>query len=154
MAKKGTCPQCGSSFTAEEDIGEVYDNSHGSEEIICGNCNTEFSYDHQGGCFLTTAAVEFQGKPDDCRELSLMRDLRDNHLLGDHPEGEKMVENYYAVAPEIVTEINRSSDPDRELGYIWSEIQDIADEVEANNLESATREYRSLVEKMESRHLA
>jgi|GEM_PF-6475455 len=65
-----------------------------------------------------------------------------------------MVENYYAVAPEIVTEINRSSDPDRELGYIWSEIQDIADEVEANNLESATREYRSLVEKMESRHLA
>lgn len=55
----------------------------------------------RGGCFITTAICKDKGLPDDCDDLKLLRNFRDNVLIKTH-EGRVAVKTYYLVAPEIV----------------------------------------------------
>ena len=50
-----------------------------------------------GACFLTTAACEVLGKPDDCIELQTFRKVRDN--LFNHPIAKWLIRKYYREAP-------------------------------------------------------
>ena len=69
-------------------------------------------------CFITTATCLSLGKGDGCRELSAFRDLRDNYLAG-RPGGRALIEEYYALAPGLIRNIERR--PDRAVIYrqIW-----------------------------------
>ena len=58
------------------------------------------------GCYLTTACVDAMEFPDDCLELQTMRRLRDEYILPNIENGRKIVEEYYAKAPQIVSAIN------------------------------------------------
>lgn len=58
-----------------------------------------------GGCYLTSACVEAKGLPDDCMELTTLRNFRDNWLKN-QPGGLAEVAEYYAAAPKIVEKIN------------------------------------------------
>lgn len=51
------------------------------------------------GCFLTTATVQYMGLPDDCKELTFARMLRDNIMSFNEPS---MVELYDIVGPILV----------------------------------------------------
>lgn len=62
-----------------------------------------------GGCYLTTACVVSKGLPDDCHELETLRKFRDSYLKPTE-EGAKLVEEYYALAPRIVSRINESKE--------------------------------------------
>ena len=64
-------------------------------------------------CFITTAVCEFEGKPDDCAELTAFRGFRDGWLK-EHG-GEALIEEYYEIAPAIVTAIDYCDD--RETQY-------------------------------------
>jgi len=64
------------------------------------------------GCFLTTACVNYAGLPDECFELQILRDFRDNYLALT-PEGQALIHQYYVEAPIIVDFIN--SDQQREF---------------------------------------
>ncbi len=57
-----------------------------------------------GGCFLTTACVETKGLRDDCKELTLLRQLRDGYIIG-LPEGGRSIAEYYRISPSIVNSI-------------------------------------------------
>jgi len=57
-----------------------------------------------GGCFITTAICESEGKADDCRELMILRKFRDEFMITDS-ERKKLVEEYYRIAPDIVRSI-------------------------------------------------
>lgn len=70
-----------------------------------------------GGCYLTSACVEAKGLPDDCVELTTLRDFRDNWLKK-QPGGLAEVTEYYAVAPKIVKKINELPDAKE----IWTEV--------------------------------
>lgn len=60
-------------------------------------------------CYITTAVCEGKNKPDDCYELETLREYRDHYLM--HTEdGKKLVEEYYDVAPAIVTAIKMQND--------------------------------------------
>jgi hypothetical protein len=52
-------------------------------------------------CYITTAVCEQQNKPDDCHELTILRDYRDSYLLQTE-EGRALVEEYYDIAPGLV----------------------------------------------------
>ncbi len=65
----------------------------------------------KGLCYITTAVCEYQGKADDCRELTAFRGYRDNYLMSS-PEGQKLVEEYYDTAPYLVQVMNMQ--PDKE----------------------------------------
>ncbi len=71
-------------------------------------------------CYITTAVCENLGKPDDCYELRILRNYRDNYLLGSE-SGRGIVDTYYNIAPTIVNRINKKSDRDRIYRSIFEE---------------------------------
>lgn len=73
---------------------------------------------HRKWCYITTAVCETFGKPDDCYELTLLRNYRDSYLLK-QPGGEEIVREYYDVAPTIVKHINRRPDHRKIYRKVW-----------------------------------
>ena len=74
---------------------------------------------NSGGCYLTSACVEAKGLPDDCEELTVLRDFRDNWMK-QQPGGKEEIAEYYVTAPQIVAKINRQ----RDAKQIWESIYD------------------------------
>lgn len=70
------------------------------------DCQT---YKNHSSCFITSAVCRSTGKPDDCRELTVMRAFRDA-WLAEQPGGAEAIEEYYACAPSIVAAIEARPD--------------------------------------------
>lgn len=66
------------------------------------NSDTEINQ----GCYVTTACVTFQGLSDDCNELQVLRQLRDRYVIN-LQNGTTEIEEYYSLAPKIITAINK-----------------------------------------------
>lgn len=61
-------------------------------------------------CFITTAICTHEGKPDDCEELTAFRGFRDGWM---RENGDvDLIEEYYEIAPAIVTAIDFGDDPE------------------------------------------
>lgn len=71
-----------------------------------------------GGCFVTTAACKALGKQDDCEELQRFKELRDTYIIN-QADGEKIIAEYYRIAPGIVQEIESTKNPIKEYKFIW-----------------------------------
>jgi len=80
---------------------------------------TETSGGGGGMCYLTTAACEYFGRPDNCHELNMLRKFRDEWLKN-QPEGAKLVETYYSVAPKILENISKHSEKDKIYNIMWN----------------------------------
>ena len=82
----------------------------------------EYEYIEQGFhrkfCYITTAVCQTFQKPDDCYELTLIRNYRDGYLAK-LPEGECIIKAYYDVAPTIVKHINKRKDSAAIYEGIW-----------------------------------
>jgi len=72
-------------------------------------------------CFLTTACTVFMNKSDDCPELTELRKFRDTELVN-NAEGRKLVDEYYAIAPQIVQNIARQSDKAKIFNAIYTDM--------------------------------
>jgi serine/threonine protein kinase len=66
-------------------------------------------------CFITTAVCGYFNKPDDCYELTLLREYRDS-WLAQQPDGKALIKEYYETAPKIV----RAMDDDSQYGSIYT----------------------------------
>ncbi len=73
------------------------------------------------GCYLTSACVEEMGLPDDCYELTTLRGFRDTYMKSTL-EGRAEVEEYYRIAPLIVSAIDRDPDKDSILRGIYDNL--------------------------------
>jgi len=60
-----------------------------------------------GGCFITSACVEYKGLTDDCAELQTLRKYRDIMVQEDESFRGKVLE-YYRKAPLIIQQIEKS----------------------------------------------
>lgn len=60
---------------------------------------------NSAGCFLTSACMKAKNLPDNCHELETLRDFRDNWLQN-QPNGPELIQEYYRIAPQIVSNIN------------------------------------------------
>jgi hypothetical protein len=70
-------------------------------------------------CFLTTAACEVVGLPDDCWELRTLRRFRDR-AMPRLPSGAEDIARYYREAPAIVAALRRRADAPRAfLALYW-----------------------------------
>ena len=83
--------QWGSAFATRE-LGKLRSGSSGSD-----------------GCYITTAVCDWQGKADDCYELTQFRRFRDLWLINE-PDGKELIEEYYSIAPLIVEKIESNKD--------------------------------------------
>lgn len=75
---------------------------------------------HRKWCYITTAACQVRGMQDDCEELNLLRNYRDTYMAAQE-DGEKLILEYYDIAPSIVKHINMRPDADRIYDGIWKD---------------------------------
>lgn len=98
------------------------------------------------GCFLTTAACELRGLPDDCHELTTLRRFRDEVLLSSR-EGCALVEDYYNEAPSLVPFIKVDEESER----VWRDIQETVAQIERGRHAEAIAAYLSMFERLRTK---
>lgn len=98
-------------------------------------------------CFLTTACVRYANKSDDCYELTVLRNFRDTYVVS-LINGKELLDEYYRIAPIIVSKINNSKDPEIEYKMMLDEILDIISKIEASNQNSAVSAYTLMFDRL------
>lgn len=102
-------------------------------------------------CFITTACVESKGLPDDCEELKVLREYRDNYLLK-HKYGIELIRFYYTYAPSIVDGINRQPDARKIYRNLYTVIRKCVSCIHRRDLEEAFLIYVKMVLKLRDRY--
>lgn len=109
--------------------------------------------DSSGGCFLTSACMEAKGLPDDCHELTVLREFRENYLRP-LPGGKGEIAEYYFVAPQIVEKIKNRADSRSILDSIYEMlVKPCVEMIERGENENAHLLYRSTVKRLQSEYL-
>lgn len=105
-------------------------------------------------CFITTAVCEELGKPDDCEELTAFRAFRDGYLR-QCPDGEALVEEYYDIAPGIVTCIDHCGDRTQRYMEIRDRyLQPCYEDLQAGRMEACKKRYIQMVRDLEKQYLS
>lgn len=106
---------------------------------------------HKEGCFISTAVCQILGKTDNCEELKLLRNFRDN-FLANNPSLQSIVDEYYVISPQI-------ADALRDNPHRYKIAKDILDchinpililIKDGRNIE-AISSYRTMVDKLQLR---
>ena len=95
-------------------------------------------------CFITTACVQYNGLSDDCKELTLLRAYRDNHLAST-PLGLELIDEYYDRAPLLVQQLNQRIDRKSLYDELFERIRAACNLIECGQPERATIEYKNAV---------
>lgn len=74
----------------------------------------------KSSCFITSAVCESFGKSNDCYELTVFREFRDNWLIK-QADGKALIREYYRVAPHIVEQIKFSPNAREIYIKIWEQ---------------------------------
>lgn len=103
-------------------------------------------------CYITTAVCESIHKSDDCRELTLLREYRDN-ILSNEEGGKDIINEYYDIAPTIVKRINRSEDPDAEYLHLYDEfILKCIKSIEDKEYDKCRKTYTDMVTELKNKY--
>jgi hypothetical protein len=106
-----------------------------------------------GCCLVTTACVTSMGLPDDCYELRILRQFRDDYMrTRDH--GDELVENYYELAPSVIAAIDARPDKAGIYREMFVLVQNCVALIEASELEQAMRTYANIVLELKARFLS
>ena len=107
-----------------------------------------------GLCFITTAVCEAEGLPDDCAELTAFRAFRDGYLRA-CPDGEALIEEYYRIAPGIVSCIDVCSDRAAKYAAIRDKwLSPCYRDLLAGRLEPCKARYVDMVRSLEKEYLS
>lgn len=107
----------------------------------------------KGLCYITTAVCKSLDKPDDCYELSLLRDYRDQYLL-ESEKGTETVKEYYNIAPTIVKRIDRQENSAEIYAGIWKDyLNPCVGLIEADKKQECQVLYSDMVRKLEKKYL-
>lgn len=120
----------------------------GTYEVLAAGFRKKFKL-----CFLTTAVCEYDNKPDDCYELETLRSFRDGYLAST-PGGKELIQEYYDIAPGIVTCIDLCCEKDTVYPMIRDKyIAPCIADIENGKLESCKSRYIQMVNDLRSRYL-
>ena len=101
-------------------------------------------------CFLTTACVEYYGKPDDCYELETLRAFRDGVLMKTE-DGKKLCQEYYAIAPAIVKQMKKDNDASI-YEHIYAVILECIELINQKEYEKVTNRYSEMVLELKEKY--
>lgn len=118
------------------------------EELLSG-----FSMQSRLGCFITEAVCRGMDKPDDCYELTAFRHFRDEYLLHE-PDGEKLIQAYYEVAPRIVEIIDEQDNCEELYSVIWEDyLATCLEYIEEGNYKACKELYIEMVQNLQEEYL-
>lgn len=104
-------------------------------------------------CYITTAVCKSLHKPENCYELELLRDYRDNYLM-QTGRGAELVAKYYDIAPTIVKRIDKSGNAEAKYRYIWENwLKPCIAAIENKALEECGRTYVDMVEELQDEYI-
>ena len=104
-------------------------------------------------CYITTAVCKSQGLGDDCHELTLLRDYRDGYLSGTS-YGRELINEYYDIAPTIVSRIDMSEKSDKVYSDLYKYyIAPCIDLIENNEPDLCLKKYKSMVDDLKENYL-
>ncbi|MDO4188631.1 MAG: CFI-box-CTERM domain-containing protein [Lachnospiraceae bacterium] len=119
--------------------------SYGTYSDIKGGFKTKL-------CYITTAVCESLNKSDDCLELNLLRNYRDN-ILACEEGGSEIISEYYNIAPTIVKRINRSDNPSEVYASLYKDyILGCIKDIENENYEECKETYTSMVNELKNKY--
>lgn len=95
-------------------------------------------------CYITTACAEAKGLPDDCEELTTLRNFRDNYLIK-KPNGLQLIEIYYQHSPLIVNRIRQREDEEEIFKLLYAIIRLCVNAIKQGNMEFAYQTYCEMV---------
>ena len=104
-------------------------------------------------CFITTAVCKCLDKSDDCEELTILRNYRDNWLK-EQPDGKKLIAEYYHIAPKIVAAIEERVDRENIYrGLLDDYIIPCVEDIKIGKNENAKERYIMMVEKLRKKYV-
>ncbi len=95
-------------------------------------------------CYLTTACVEAKGLPDNCEELTTLRDFRDTYLKKKE-NGSSLIATYYKYSPQIVSVIKSRKDEEEILAWLYKVIRQCVEAIKRGDNEIAYHIYCKMV---------
>lgn len=100
------------------------------------------SFNTGGGanCFLTTACCEYKGLPDNCEELTILREFRDRAVP------KELVKEYYEKGPSIVQKILNNN---VYLDYVFNVITKCVQDIKNGRDELALQRYKDMVNNLQ-----
>lgn len=101
------CKYCRDAKKAMVRPQSSYTQSHSSYNSSTHSSNNNTAKKSGSFCFITTAVCKYYEKPDDCIELTILRNYRDNWLRS-QPDGADLIDEYYNIAPLIVSQMKQS----------------------------------------------
>lgn len=102
---------------------------------------------NSSGCFLTTACIESAGLPDNCHELTVLRQFRDT-MLNQNEKGRNLIKQYYNEAPRLVIEIKNSPNKDTILNSILRDVRQTVFFIETCDHKLAIVTYQGLFNRL------
>lgn len=109
---------------------------------------------NSGGCYITTACVNFKGLSDNCHEMEILRKYRDELVKEDEEFRAKILE-YYRKAPLIVQHIEHDKEKDSVLEGLYQDmILPCVSLLENGQTEEAKTRYLDSYEKLVRKYLA
>ena len=122
----------------------------GDYDSIAGGFRKKFL----GLCFITTAVCEAEGLSDDCAQLTAFRAFRDGYLRA-CPDGAALIDEYYNIAPGIVSCINVCENRAEKYAEIRKTYLDACyDDILAGRNESCKQRYTEMVRALEKQYLS
>lgn len=152
----GKCDDCGYYFEKDNHCNDAYEEAGdlGFSSVSLDEDDEDENTNQGAGCFITTAATDFNGLPDDCHQLNVLRQFRDNVLLKNE-KTRGMVHQYYNNAPSVVRALNALPEKEKaeEYNTIFGKIEKIVALIEKKNYDLATRQYSEMYIDLYSRFL-
>lgn len=104
-------------------------------------------------CYVTTAVCKSLNKPEDCYELKLLKDYRDQYLAGTD-NGAELIQRYYDIAPTIVKRIDKSENAEEKYSYIWERyLKPCIAYIEHDKKEECGKTYIRMIEELQDQYV-
>lgn len=137
----------------DESIDKNTVNTYCDNSLHYRDCPIYNDRPSSGGCYLTTACVNTRHLPDDCRELTVLREFRDG-FMSQQPEGEAEIQEYYKTAPKIVESINSQCDKDEIYEALYNTvIMPCVELIEKGRNAEAYDKYKCMVQELEKKYM-
>jgi hypothetical protein len=112
-----------------------------------GSVNLEIPFKKKTGCFITTACTSARGLPDDCDELTTLRQFRDGYMRG-LERGNALIDLYYDIAPQVVAAIGAQENAKQVYDHLYSVIRACVEHIKNGRNERALAIYVEMVKKL------
>lgn len=104
-------------------------------------------------CYVTTAVCRNLNKGEDCEELRLIKDFRDDYLASTE-EGQALIEEYYDIAPTLVKRIDKDAGAQEKYLWLWNTyLAPCVAYIRAGEEENCKKTYCGMIEELRSEYM-